>query len=172
MLPANNTVIVLLSAGAAADRLLRDGKEIAAKTGAQKPMRKCAVTLAAMVWLAIASAAIAQSLQETAIRGVISRQLEAMNRGDGVAAFALASPAIQSLFGDATNFMRMVERGYPQVYRSRNHRFLKLDSLEGRLVQRVLIESNAGTVVARYEMVEIDGAWRINGCTIEQTEGA
>ena len=157
--------------GATGDRWQREGKEIAAKMGAQKLMRKCAVTLAA-VWLAIASAAIAQSLQETAIRGVISRQLEAMNRGDGVAAFALASPAIQSLFGDATNFMRMVERGYPQVYRSRNHRFLKLDNLEGRLVQRVLIESNAGTVVARYEMVEIDGAWRINGCTIEQTEGA
>jgi hypothetical protein len=135
-------------------------------------MRKSAETLAAIVLLAIASTAIAQSPQETAIRGVIARQLEAMNRGDGAAAFAQASPAIQSLFGDAANFMRMVERGYPQVYRSRSHRFLKLDSTEGRLIQRVLIESDTGTVVARYEMVEIDGAWRINGCSIEQTEGA
>jgi Domain of unknown function (DUF4864) len=136
-------------------------------------MRKSAETLAAIVLLAIASTtAVAQSPQETAIRGVIARQLEAMNRGDGVAAFALASPAIQSIFGDAANFMRMVERGYPQVYRSRSHRFLKLDSTQGRLIQRVLIESDTGTVLARYEMVEIDGAWRINGCSIEQTEGA
>ena len=135
-------------------------------------MRKSAETLAAIVLLAIASTAIAQSPQETAIRGVIARQLEAMNRGDEAAAFALASPAIQSQFGDATNFMRMVERGYPQVYRSRSHRFLKLDSTEGRLIQRVLIESDTGTVVARYEMVAIDGAWRINGCSLEQTEGA
>jgi Domain of unknown function (DUF4864) len=136
-------------------------------------MRKSAETLAAIVLLAIAATtAVAQSPQETAIRGVIARQLEAMNRGDGAAAFALASPAIQSIFGDAANFMRMVERGYPQVYRSRSHRFLKLDSTQGRLVQRILIESDTGTVVARYEMVEIDGAWRINGCSIEQTEGA
>src|SRR4029453_467833 len=136
-------------------------------------MRKSAETLAAIVLLVTApTTAVAQSPQETAIRGVIARQLEAMNRGDGVAAFALASPAIQSIFGDAANFMRMVERGYPQVYRSRSHRFLKLDSTQGRLIQRVLIESDSGTVVARYEMVEIDGAWRINGCSIEQTEGA
>jgi len=135
-------------------------------------MRKSLEILAAIVLLAIASTAIAQSPQETAIRGVIARQLEAMNRGDGVTAFALASPAIQSIFGDAVNFMRMVERAYPHVYRSRSHRFLKLDSSQGRLTQRVLIESGAGTVVARYEMVEIDGGWRINGCSIEQTEGA
>jgi hypothetical protein len=67
--------------------------------------------------------------------------------------------------------MRMVELGYPQVYRSRGHRFLQLDASQGRLIQRVLIESDAGTVVARYDMVEVDGAWRINGCSLEPTEG-
>lgn len=118
------------------------------------------------------SPSLAQAVDEGAIRAVISRQLEAMNRGDGAAAFAFASPMIQAMFGDAPTFMRMVERGYPQVYRSRSHRFLKLDTSDGRLVQRVLVESDAGTVVARYEMVEIDGAWRINGCVLEKAEGA
>jgi hypothetical protein len=122
--------------------------------------------------LALAPVASAQAPDESGIRAVISSQLEAMNRGDGTAAFAFASPMIQSMFGDAPTFMRMVQNGYPQVYRSRSHRFLKLDSAEGRLIQRVLIESEAGTVVARYEMVEIDGRWRINGCTIEKAEGA
>jgi hypothetical protein len=134
-------------------------------------MRKSIATLAAILLLASAATGIAQSPQETAIRGVIARQLQAMQRGDGMAAFALASPAIQWLFGDAANFMRMVELGYPQVYRSRGHRFLQLDASQGRLIQRVLIESDAGTVVARYEMVEVDGAWRINGCSLEPTEG-
>jgi Domain of unknown function (DUF4864) len=135
-------------------------------------MRQYAQILVAIfVWLS-SSAVVAQSAMEMAARDVIGRQLEAMNRGDGVAAFAFASPAIQAIFGDAANFMRMVERGYPQIYRSRRHRFLQFDSSGGELIQRVLIESDSGTVVARYEMVEIDGTWRINGCTIEQTEGA
>jgi uncharacterized protein DUF4864 len=129
------------------------------------------ILVAILVWLS-SSAVVAQSAMEMATRDVIGRQLEAMNHGDGVAAFAFASPAIQTIFGDAANFMRMVERGYPQIYRSRRHRFLQFDSSGGELIQRVLIESDSGTVVARYEMVEIDGAWRINGCTIEQTEGA
>ena len=138
-------------------------------------MHRYAHVLGIIVLLAWAPAAPAhaQSAHETAIRDVISHQLEAMNRGDGTAAFAFASPMIQSMFGDAPTFMRMVEMGYPQVYRSRGHRFLKLDAGDdGRLVQRVLVESDAGTVVARYEMVEIDGRWRINGCSIEKAEGA
>jgi Domain of unknown function (DUF4864) len=122
--------------------------------------------------LACANLALAQAPDESGIREVISRQLEAMNRDDGSAAFGFASPMIQSMFGDAPAFMRMVQQGYPQVYHSRGHRFLKLDTSDGRLVQRVLIESDAGTVVARYEMVEIGGAWRINGCAIEKAEGA
>jgi hypothetical protein len=124
-----------------------------------------------LLW-AWAPIAVAQALDEARLREVITRQLDAMNRGDDAAAFAIASPAIQTLFQDAPTFMRMVQLGYPQVYRSRSHRFLKLDTSDGRLIQRVLVESEAGTVVARYEMVEIDGAWRINGCTIEQGEGA
>ena len=120
-------------------------------------MWKRAQVFSAIVLLALASTVLAQSPRETAIREVIARQLDAMKRGDEMAAFAFASPAIQSTFGDAANFMRMVERGYPQVYRSRRHDFLKLDTFNDRLIQRVLIESDAGTVVARYAMVEIDG---------------
>lgn len=135
-------------------------------------MRGCAYLFGLVVLLAWAPVARAQAPDESEIREVITRQLDALKRGDEAAAFAIASPAIQTMFQDAPTFMRMVQLGYPQVYRSRSHRFLKLDSLDGRLIQRVLIESDAGTVVARYEMVEIDGVWRINGCTLEQAEGA
>jgi hypothetical protein len=135
-------------------------------------MRKgTSIVLAALLAAWICGAA-AQAPSEQAIRDVIARQLEAMNRDDQAAAFAIASPAIQQLFADAPTFMGMVASGYPQVHRSRGHRFLKLEVIDDRLVQRVLIESDAGAVVARYEMVEIDGVWRINGCTIEAAEGA
>lgn len=135
-------------------------------------LKQFARFLGIILLLGWAPAVLAQSPQEAAIRGVITRQLDAMNRGDQAAAFAIASPAIQAMFGDAPNFMRMVQQGYPQVFRSRSHRFLKLGTTDGRLIQRVLVESDNGTVVANYEMVEIDGVWRINGCAIEQAEGA
>ena len=126
-----------------------------------------ATVLSAWIW-----AAVAQAPAEQAIHDVIARQLEAMQRDDHAAAFAFASPAIQAMFGDAATFMRMVAQGFPQVHRSRSHRFLKLEIVDDKLIQRVLIESDTGTVVAQYEMVEVDGAWRINGCRLEKAEGA
>ena len=130
-------------------------------------MRKhLGLLLAAFVLLGATSAS-AQSPDEVAMRAAITRQLDALNRSDQDQAFAIASPMIQRMFQDAPTFMRMVQTGYPQIFRSRTHRFLKLDTNDGRLIQRVLIESAAGTVVARYEMVEIDGMWRINGCAVE-----
>jgi hypothetical protein len=135
-------------------------------------MRRCVRIVGILLLLAWAPAALAQTVDETALREAITRQLEAMNRGDAAAAFAVASPAIQKHFGDASTFMGMVERGYPQVFRSRSHRFLKLETVDGKLIQRVLVESDSGTVVARYEMLQVDGAWRINGCTVEKRDGA
>ena len=123
--------------------------------------------LGVVVLLAWAPGSLAQSATETAIREVVTRQLDAMKRGDAAVAFAVASPAIQTMFGDAANFMSMVEKGYPQIYRPRNHRFHELDEAEGKLVRCVLVESDSGIAVARYQMIEIDGAWRINGCAVE-----
>ncbi len=128
--------------------------------------------LGVIVLLAWAPGSLTQSATETSIREVVTRQLDAMKRGDAAAGFAVASPAIQTMFGDAANFMSMVEKGYPQIYRSRGHRFLKLGEIEGKLIQRVLVESDSGMAVARYEMIEIDGAWRINGCAVEKPDGA
>ena len=99
-------------------------------------MRACAHFFAVIIFSALTPVAIAQLPDEPRIREVITRQLEAMNRGDDAAAFAIASPAIQTMFQNAPTFMRMVQMGYPQVYRSRSHRFLKLDTSDGRLSRR------------------------------------
>lgn len=113
-----------------------------------------------------------QSLDEAKVQETITRQLEAMRAGDIDAAFARAAPSIQAMFQSPQNFMRMVQQGFPQIMQSRAHRFLKLDSDNGVYAQRVLIDSEAGTVVARYELIEVDGEWRISSCVLEKSEGA
>ncbi len=126
--------------------------------------------LASWFWLPSGNA---QNRRDPAIQAVISRQLDAFQRNDGTTAFAIASPMIQAMFGDPTTFMSMVARGYPQVYRAESHKFLSLETTpDGRLVQRVLIESAGRTVTALYEMIDLDGVWRINGCQIEQGSDA
>lgn len=131
----------------------------------------------ALLWSALAvivtAPVHADTARSSAIEAAIARQLDAFRRDDGAAAFAVASPAIQAMFRDHANFLRMVAEAYPQVHRAEAHRLLRLEAgADGRLVQRVLLSGPRGTVVALYEMVEIDGVWRINGCTIERGSDA
>ncbi len=134
-------------------------------------MHRVAAAVVALMWLLAISPAKAQS--NAPIEAVIARQLDAFKRNDAATAFAIASPMIQGMFGDAVAFLRMVENGYPQIFRARSTRFVKLATVEGRLIQTVLIEGLDGSVItAAYEMVEIDGQWRINGVTLARGEAA
>lgn len=109
----------------------------------------------------------AQSANRDAIRAVISKQIDAFRRDDGGEAFAFASPNIQAMLGDAEAFMRMVRTGYPMVYRPARFSFSQLVMREGKWVQLVeFIGRDGATTLAAYEMVRIDGVWRINGCEI------
>ena len=106
------------------------------------------------------------------IKAVITRQLEAFQAGNGVAAFEVASPMIQMLFGDAARFLEVVEQGYPQIAHARSHKFLNRETVGTVVVQRVLVASDKGSVVARYEMIQINDGWRVNGCQIEAQQDA
>ena len=109
--------------------------------------------------------ALAQDPRDADIQSAISRQVDAFRRDDANGAYAIASPTIQEMFGTAGNFLEMVQRGYPQVYRPRSFTFGKLQEVDGKLLQRVIIQGPDGAIVtAVYEMVQIDGRWRINGC--------
>ena len=105
-----------------------------------------------------------------AIRSVIADQLAAFLRDDQTAAFADASPTIQTIFHDPDTFMQMVRSAYQPVYRSRGVEFRELATIEGHLIQRVYMVGPDGTaVLADYEMQrQPDGSWRINGCYIER----
>ncbi len=99
------------------------------------------------------------------IMSVIESQIAAFRRDDAVAAFSFASPTIRAQFGDAGTFLAMVAAQYRPVYRPRRLEFLDLKSVDGRLVQRVLVMGPEGEfVMALYPMVRVDGRWRINGC--------
>lgn len=107
----------------------------------------------------------------SAIREVISAQLQAFRADDGPQAFAYASPAIQSIFKTPDTFMTMVRAGYKAVYRPREVEFRDLVPVEGRWTQRVLVVGPDGVpVVAQYVMErQPDGSWRIDGCVLEQS---
>ena len=107
-----------------------------------------------------------------AIRATITAQMEAFRLGNDAAAFAIAAPDIQARFGDAEAFSAMVERAYPQVYRPHSITFLDLIEANGLLVKQVLITGRNGLeTLALYEMIKIDGDWRINGCMLAQPPG-
>lgn len=105
---------------------------------------------------------------QATIRTIIENQIDAFRRDDGETAFGYATPYLQSMFGDADNFMRMVRTGYPQVYRPRSFEFREMRLVGTRLIQPVLVIGPKGVpVLALYEMAQqADGSWRIAGCTL------
>lgn len=55
--------------------------------------------------------------EDTKIQNVIAAQIEAFQQDDFQTAFTFASPKIQMLFGSPENFGKMVQNGYPMVWR-------------------------------------------------------
>jgi len=104
-----------------------------------------------------------------AIRDVIGRQVEAFSRDDGDAAFGLASPGIQDMFGTPGTFMDMVRRAYQPVYRPRAFEFGDVVELNGQPTQKVRVVGPDGRRVnAFYAMTRLpDGTWRIDGCFLK-----
>ena len=114
--------------------------------------------------LAFATPAIAD---EAAIRGVIDDQIAAFRADDVQGAFAYAAPTIQGIFGNPVTFGRMVQQGYPMVWRPAQVEYLGAEPRGPGWVQDVLITDGAGRIhKLRYTMVEMDGAWRIGGVEI------
>ena len=105
------------------------------------------------------------------IRAVIHRQIDAFQRDDASAAFALASPSVQFAFRTPERFMDVVRMAYRAVYRPARVAFLELVVLESeRVVQHVQVTDRAGAVwLALYAMErQQDGSWRANGCHLIQ----
>lgn len=128
-------------------------------------MRKtlAAATLAA----ALAAAAAAQDAPEAAIQDTIQSQIDAFLADDFATAFTFASPAIKDIFRTPENFGRMVQQGYPMVWRPQSVEYLDLREAGSARIQRVLIQDASGRFhVLDYQMVRTENGWQINGVSI------
>jgi hypothetical protein len=136
-------------------------------------MKKLLLVLALMASFGAAAAVELGPSDQEAIRTAIEGQMDAFKRDDGVAAFAYASPRIQAIFKNPETFMVMVRKDYEAVYRPSLVSFRDLESIEGNLVQPVLVMGPSGVPVTALYVMERqeDGAWRIGGCIIVPEPG-
>lgn len=124
--------------------------------------------LALSLMLALVAALPARA-EDSAARAVIEAQIEAFRAGDLPRAFGFASPVIQQKFGTPETFGQMVETGYPMVWRPSEVVFLEARETGGRLWQEVFLRDAAGRGwIAEYEMIEAEGALKINGVRLRE----
>lgn len=107
------------------------------------------------------------------IRATIGSQIEAFRADDFAQAFTFASPSIRQVFRTPENFGAMVRGGYPMVWRPSDVRFLELREIAGALWQKVMVTDSKGRAhILDYQMIEIDGGWKINAVQLVETGGA
>ncbi|MEM8790142.1 MAG: DUF4864 domain-containing protein [Pseudomonadota bacterium] len=129
------------------------------------------ILIAALIALTIA-APLQAGEPEDSIQGVIADQIAAFQRSDLETAFAHASPMIQKIFETPGRFGQMVSGGYPMIWRPSRWEMRSLENFNGTLVQIVFFEdSQSDQFEAAYEMIEVDGVWRINGVQLRKLPG-
>jgi hypothetical protein len=114
------------------------------------------------------------SADATAIKSIVTGQLNAFQHDDGAAAYGYASPAIRDLFPTADIFMNMVRKGYPPVYRPQSVTFGEVRASPAGPQQKVFLTGPDGkSYVAIYSLQrQPDGSWKINGCVLVEDKGA
>ena len=121
--------------------------------------------LAILFGILLGTAVLAQdSARVTGVEETIQRQIEAFLVEDVDAAFAIASPTIQQLFGTSENFGRMVQMRYPMVWNPSAVAYVDQRARADAVMQLVKVTDSAGADHwFAYEMVRIGPDWRING---------
>lgn len=106
------------------------------------------------------------------VEQVISLQIEALRGGDFITAFDIASPAIQSIFGEPEIFVEMVRRGYPIIGSSSEYRFIEKPTKIKSELQYVQFRDEDGALYwYAYVMIIFEGEWRIDGVIRVETPG-
>jgi ketosteroid isomerase-like protein len=111
---------------------------------------------------------------QSAIRGVITGQLQAFSSDQDVEAYSYAAPIVQFAFPTVDSFMAMVKKGYQPLHRNNGFSFgeTKADAT-GRPTQSVIIKGTDGkTYEALYTLErQANGSWKIAGCVIKTLPG-
>jgi hypothetical protein len=124
-----------------------------------------------LVLLALTGVGAQPADQGAAMTRTVLDQLAAFRRDDWVSAYAFASSGIQTQFAPEA-FRAMVTQGYAPIARSRTATVSRVEALDS---QRGLVEvrvegENGETIDALYELVEEQGAWRVNGVLTRPVE--
>lgn len=129
--------------------------------------------LAAWMLLAPAHAAGLSAADEKNVRAVVQGQLTALARDDARRAFSYAAPNVREAVGSAAGFLDLVRRSYPVVYRPASVAFLKPESQDGLVIQRVqMLDHQGKDWLAIYSLQrQKDKAWRITGCQVVPNKG-
>ena len=122
--------------------------------------------------LSVATAtAVAAETNDTA-QSTISAQLAAFGTDTLAEAFAIASPSIQQMFGTPEAFGQMVKRDYPMIYDPARVVYLDQHDTGAAIYQEMLFTDRDGVAHSfLYELILIDGTWRINGVYPHPTTG-
>ncbi|CAN5166423.1 DUF4864 domain-containing protein [soil metagenome] len=125
-----------------------------------------------MLWGA-AQAAPLTDADEKSVRAVVEGQLAALARDDASAAFSFAAPSVRATVGSAAQFMEMVRKSYPAIYRPASTAFLKPEDHHGQVLQRVqLVDDDGNAWLALYSLErQKDKSWRITGCQVVHNTG-
>jgi hypothetical protein len=123
------------------------------------------------MWVAVASA---EDLTAASSRAIVERQLDAFQRDDGEAAYALAAPTIKEMVGDADHFMAMVRDHYAPVYRHRSADFGAFkESGDEATLEATLVDNDNVVWTALYSFRRgPNGDWLISGCILAKAEAS
>lgn len=119
-----------------------------------------------------AQAASLTPADEKNVRATVQGQLAAFAADDADKAFSYAAPNIREALGTAAGFMAMVRNAYPVVYRPASVAFLKPESKEGQVIQRVqMLDASGDAWLAIYSLQREGTSWLITGCVVVANKG-
>ena len=121
-----------------------------------------------MLAASLGGASAADEADRSAFRQAIDGQISAFRRDDAEAAWSLASPGIQGMFGSPDAFMAMVRQGYRPVYRPQRYELGEVRDVGAGAEQSVRIDDADGvgwTAIYSFEK-QPDGHWAISGCRL------
>ena len=104
---------------------------------------------------------------KAALQEVIAGQLKAFEKDDAKTAESFAAPAIKERFPEPSQFLDMVKRSYsPLVHPKSTHFDGAGNSGLGPMETVTIVDSTGVAWTAVYTFEQVDGQWRITGCSL------
>ena len=121
-------------------------------------------------FLHVSAFAQPSTMSVVAAKAAIQGQLAAFAKDDAELAFSFAAPSIQAVFKTPQNFVDMVIRSYPVVYRPVRVIYMKPQSAGQDLLLPVQMTDAKGiSWIANYTLQQQpDGKWLISGCVLSE----